>query len=175
MKTTGGAHLDEAQQWLVDLFESHADAVFNVAYRVTWNTADAEDVVQESFVRAFVRQQDLLHRDRARPWLLAIAYRQSLMLLRTRRGAPAERASFEQRAGGGPDPLDDVVRHEQRVLVRQALGRLPEGLRSAITLRDAEGLQLHEVAEILDIGLSATKMRVARAREQLRTDLEGVL
>lgn len=171
----GAAQLGSAQRWLVELFESHADAVFNVAYRVTWNAADAEDVVQESFVSAFVHREDLRDRSKARPWLLAIAYRRSLMLLRGRRSYPAEPISFERHTGPSADPIDVVVQNELGAVVRQAIGRLPERLRAAITLRDAEGLSLQEVAEILDIGLSAAKMRVARGREQLRIELEGVL
>jgi RNA polymerase sigma-70 factor (ECF subfamily) len=172
---TSDVGLVEAQQWLVDLFECNADAVFNLAYRVTSNTADAEDVVQESFVRAFLRREDLRDRTRARPWLLSIAFRQSLMLLRARRDVPTDPVSLESRADQGTDPVDAALRKERAVLVRQAIGRLTDDLRAAVVLRDVEGLQLRDVAEILGIGLSATKMRIARAREQLRTELEGVL
>lgn len=175
MATTSGARLVEAQRWLVDLFERNADAVFNVAYRVTWNAADAEDVLQDSFVRAFLHHEDLRDRTRARPWLLSIAYRQSLMLLRARRDAPMDPVSIECPADRGADPVDAVLDEERAVLVRRAIGRLSDELRAAVILRDAEGLQLRETAEILGIGLSATKMRVARAREQLRRDLRGVL
>ena len=63
--TASDVRLVEAQRWLVDLFERHVEAVFHVAYRVTWNAADAEDVVQESFVRAFLHREDLRDRQRA--------------------------------------------------------------------------------------------------------------
>jgi RNA polymerase sigma-70 factor (ECF subfamily) len=97
------------------------------------------------------------------------------MLLRARRETPTDPVSLDSRADRGADPLDTVLREERAVLVRRAIDRLTDDLRAAVVLRDAEGLQLRDVAEILGIGLSATKMRVARAREQLRTELEGVL
>ena len=175
MVTGSDIQLVEARRWLVDLFEGNADAVFNVAYRVTWNVADAQDVVQESFVSAFLHRADLRDPTRTRPWLLSIAYRHALMLLRARREAPLDPASFDGGVEPGPDPADMVVRDERAAVVRRSLARLSDDLRAAVILRDAEGLALRNVAEILGIGLSATKMRVARAREQLRTDLEGVL
>jgi len=173
--TASDVRLVEAQRWLVDLFERHVEAVFHVAYRVTWNAADAEDVVQESFVRAFLHREDLRDPQRARSWLLAIAYRQALMLLRARKDSPADPASLETDPDRGADPLEAVLHQERAALVRRAIDGLTDDLRAAVVLRDAAGLPLRDVEQILGIGLSATKMRVARAREQLRTELEGVL
>ena len=65
-----------------------------------------------------------------------------------------------------------LLDNEATVLVSQ-IGRLPEALRLAFVLRDVEELPMNEVAEVLDIGVSAAKMRVARARETLRTELTG--
>jgi len=173
--TTGSERLAESERWLVELFEHHADAVFNVAYRVTWSAADAEDVLQESFVQAFLHRADLRDPARARPWVLSIAYRQALMCCRARRESPTDPSLLDPRPDRAGDPLDAVVNGERAGMVREAIGRLSEDLRAAVVLRDAEGLPLREVAEILGIGLSATKMRVARAREQLRAALGEVL
>jgi RNA polymerase sigma-70 factor (ECF subfamily) len=175
MTAATGPHAVDARQWLRVLFEQNADAVYNVAFRITWSAADAEDVVQETFVKAFVKRSELRDQARVRPWLLSIAYRQALAVLRARREAPVDPVGLDGPAadGEGLDPV--VLRAERAALVRQAIDRLSDDLRAAVVLRDAEGLPLREVADVLGIGLSAAKMRVARAREQLRADLQGVL
>jgi len=67
------------------LFVENVDGVYNVAYRVLWNKSDAEDVVQQSFIKAFTRMDQLHDQSRVRPWLLQIAYREAITVLRQRR------------------------------------------------------------------------------------------
>ena len=158
---------------LVELFEANVDAAFNVAYRIVWNRADAQDVVQEAFIKAARGLDQLRDPGKARSWLLRITYREALMVLRARRDVPTDPVVLRDRAGLLAGPEDQVVQRELADVIRAAIDHLPETLRTAFVLRDVEELPMAEVAEVLDIGLSATKMRVARAREQLRTALTG--
>lgn len=158
---------------IAELFEANADAVYNVAYRIVWNRADAEDVVQATFIQVFLKLHQLQENAKARGWLLQIAYRQSLTLLRRRKDEPTDPADLPDRATIHDETVNPVLQSELAQTIRTAIDQLPQSLRIALVLRDVEGLAMAEVAGVLDIGQSAAKMRVARAREQLRTQLAG--
>ncbi len=158
---------------LVELFQANVGAAFNVAYRLVWNRADAQDVVQTSFIKAMGSVSQLRDASKARGWLLSITYREALMVLRSRRDLPTDPFAIPERVGHQPGPEDQLLQHELADEIRTAIDRLPELLRTAFVLRDVEELPMTEVAEVLDIGPSAAKMRVARARELLRISLTG--
>lgn len=159
---------------IIELFELHADSVFHVAWRIVWSAADAEDVTQTTFVKAFTRLDQLRDETRARPWLLQIAYHSALEVLRRRRDVPTDPAELPDRPSA--DDTEHIVdRRATLALLQAAVDGLPDTLRVAFVLRDIEGLSMAEVADTLGVGQSAAKMRVARAREQLRQQLEGVL
>ncbi len=170
------AVLDESaglglQQRVERLFRAHIDAVFNVAYRVLWNRADAEDVVQLTFVKAFTRVDQLTDMGRERPWLLQIAYRESIAVVRRRRDTPTDPGELPQVANGqSPEGL--AISSEVARVINEALLELAEAERMAVVLRDIEELPMTEVAHVLGVGLSAAKMRVHRARQSLRLKLE---
>jgi RNA polymerase sigma-70 factor (ECF subfamily) len=170
-----GVRADESNRWITQLFEANVGAAFNVAYRITWSRADALDVVQDAFIKAMRRADQLREPAKERSWLLAITYREALSMLRSRRDVATDPSDFDGLSGRAEDPADVVARHELAALIDAAIMRLAEPLRTAFVLRDVEELPIADVAEILGIGLSASKMRVARAREQLRVALEGVI
>ena len=174
MTTIDGEARESQLAQIVDLFERHADSVFHVAWRILWSAADAEDVTQTTFVRAFTRLHQLRDAGRERPWLLQIAYHSALEVLRRRRDVPTDPSELPDR----PDRADTegvADRRATAALLQAAIDELPGTLRLAFVLRDVEGLSTREVADTLEIGESAAKMRIARAREQLRLALEGVL
>ncbi len=159
--------------WLASMFEANVDAAFNVAYRILWSTADAQDVVQTAFVRAAGNIHQLRDPDRVRSWLLSITYRESLTVVRGRRDVLTDPVDLERVAAGSPGPEDIVLDRDRARLIDDAIRALPIRLRIAFVLRDVEELPMAEVASVLGIGESAAKMRVARAREALRRGLEG--
>ena len=150
------------------LFRAHVDAVYNVAYRVLWNAADAEDVVQAAFVKAFTRLDQLEDVGRARPWLLQIAYREAITIVRRRRDVPTDPTEMPETISDGNGPDEQAIARTVADQISQALLQLPNDERMAVVLRDVEELPMREVAEVLEIGLSAAKMRVHRGRSELR-------
>ncbi len=157
------------------LFEDNADAAFNVAYRIVWNRADAEDVVQSTFIQVYLKMGQLHDQTKARSWLLQIAYRQALNILRRRKDEPTDPADLPDRFTSHDATAQPALQNDLRLTIQTAINRLPQNLRIAVVLRDVEGLPMREVASVLDIGQSAAKMRVTRAREQLRTELAGLI
>ncbi|MGD9793234.1 MAG: RNA polymerase sigma factor [Acidimicrobiia bacterium] len=173
MDSSGAAAIVDPSVWLVEMFASHADSVFNVAYRIVWNRADAQDVVQDTFIKAVHRFGQLSDPAKARGWLLAISYREALMVLRRRRDHPTDPSAMPELADAAGDPATVVVDAELAELIRTAIDKLPDLLRVAFVLRDVEEMAMSDVADTLGIGLSAAKMRVGRAREHLRVELSG--
>ena len=163
--------MDEPVEWLVGLFRDNVDASFNVAYRIVWNRADAHDVVQAAFVKAARARTQLRDPARERSWLLSITYREALLVLRSRRDIPTDPVDLPERVGLVADPADVSLAGELATMIRDAIDRLPDGVRTALILRDVEELPMADVAEVLGIAVSAAKMRVARARQMLRIDL----
>lgn len=153
---------------LETLFGEHVEAVYNVAFRVLWDHADAEDVVQTTFVRAGGRLDQLADWTKRRPWLLQIAYRQAIALARDRRDDPQDPSEFHARVCPRPCPEDIVLATELVEHVDAAFARLEHKERLAVVLRDVERMSMHDVAETLGISLSAAKMRVHRGRLSLR-------
>ena len=156
------------------LFVVHVDAVFNVAYRVLWNRSDAEDVVQATFLKAFTRLDQLADGSRVRPWILQVAYRESISIIRQRRDIPIDPVTFPDTAALEPGPVDLLVAADIAAEVSHALGRLDPAERMAVVLRDVEQLSMRDVAAVLGVGLSAAKMRVHRGRQSLRRLLEAL-
>lgn len=153
---------------LESLFVGNVDAVFNVAYRVLWNTADAEDVVQQTFVKALTRLDQLRDSSRERPWLLRVAYREAIAVVRRRRELPTDPVDLPITIAADSCPLETAVAADIAGVVHRALEQMNKEERMAVVLRDVEDLPMRDVAEVLGIGLSAAKMRVHRGRSSLR-------
>src|SRR6266404_2143078 len=151
--------------------------MFAVAKRITKNREDAEDVVQESFHKAFRHLNDFQEKSRFSTWLTRIAMNEAFMLLRRRRGvlevlmdSPDDgvRSVSEAFVDQSPSPEESCWRRERRELLTEALNRLGPKIRRTILLRDIEGRSAEETAEILGTSISAVKARVFQGRRKLR-------
>ena len=154
-----------------ELVHRHQERVYRVALRMLGSDADAQDVAQETFVRAWGSLRRFRGDSTVQSWLYRIVTNQCLSLLGARRGvAPL-------REGDGRtderDPAWVVTQHETMDAVSAAVARLPAGQRSALVLRAYEGLSYEEVAEVLGIGLGAAKSRIHRARADVIRETIG--
>lgn len=167
----GDAH---AFEQLVDRYKRR---VFATALRITNNREDAEDVVQESFHKAFLHLSRFEERSQFSTWLTRIAMNEGLMVLRRRRGElevlpdspddtkkSAPEAFVDQR----PTPEESCLRRERRQLLTKAINRLGPKLRRTIFLRHFEELSAEETAEILGTSIGAVKARIFQGRRKLR-------
>ena len=153
----------------------HLDAAFNYARWLTKNDADAEDVVQDAYVRA-LRFFSSLRGEDARAWLLTIV-RNTWYGRFPRRAGPdvmtAGDENPESRADGGPDPEAQMIQQQTVEQVRCALERLPPDFREMLVLRELEGLSYKEIAGVVGIPIGTVMSRLARARERLADALVG--
>jgi RNA polymerase sigma-70 factor (ECF subfamily) len=148
----------------------HLNAAYNLARWLTRDEHDAEDVVQDAFVRA-LRFFDGFRGDDARSWLLAIVRNTSYDFLR--RHHPHEVTEpfdeeFHSPTVEGQSPETLLLRRTDQVMVRRALEMLPLAWREIIILREFEGLSYKQIAEVAGIKIGTVMSRLARARGQLQ-------
>ncbi len=151
----------------------HLDAAYNLARWLTRNGHDAEDVVQEAFLRA-LRFFGGFHGGNARAWLLAIVRNTCYDWLRRHR--PSEVSTpFDEEVHGAadqsPTPEDLLIEQADRLRLREALETLPVAWREVLILRELEGLSYREIADVAGIKMGTVMSRLARARSGLQQQL----
>ena len=160
----------------------HLDAAYNLARWITRNDSDAEDVVQESFLRAFRFMESLKEPD-ARPWLLAIVRNTAYTWLRKNRPADVvpiddtgiladdiETVGHSSPTESNPEVI--LLQSANRKLVNQALEDLPVGFREVLVMRELEDLSYKEIASIAGIPIGTVMSRLSRGRDLLRRAIE---
>jgi RNA polymerase sigma-70 factor (ECF subfamily) len=152
-----------------------------VARRIVGTEEDARDAVQDAFLNAFRSLDRFEGNAKLSTWLHRIVVNAALMKLRTRKRKPEQSIetmlpSFlddghhEERFKSWDEPVDTLMeRAETRELVRKQIDALPEGYRTVLVLRDIEGLDTEETAKVLGLSVNATKIRLHRARQALRS------
>lgn len=154
------AAADDAVRAMVD---EHGQAVFRLALSIVRDPALAEDVVQETFIRAWRYRHTYRGTAPIRHWLLRIAHNAAVSTLRTLREEAHDPHTLPDRPSGG---VEAAV--TDRMLVAEALSRLDPLSRSIIVLRELEGLSYAEVSEVLGVPLPTVKTRLFRARATLQ-------
>jgi RNA polymerase sigma-70 factor (ECF subfamily) len=147
------------------------------------NPQDAEDVLQETFIKAFKHIRNFDGRSSISTWLYRIATNESLMLLRRKQpemvsiDEPVQDGEMEQEPLQIVDwcclPENELLTGETRQRLDAAVSRLPLTLRMTFLLRDVEDLSTAETAEVLGLTETAVKTRLSRARSRLREDLSA--
>jgi len=155
--------------------------IFRLAQHITQNREDAEDVVQEAFLKAYTHLNGFQEQSKFYTWLVRIAVNESLMKLRRRRADKT--VSLDQEIEGEensmprevndwrPNPEQVYNQAEMNQILTKTIGGLPGGFRTVFVLRDVEGLSTEETAEALQLSVPAVKSRLLRARLQLRERL----
>lgn len=165
----------------------HMAAAYNRAFWIVRSKEDAEDVVQEAYLKAFKAFDDLRGED-IRPWLMTIVRNvafasakgkhRGLTLVPLEQG-PADAADGPIRshdvAADEPTAEDAMVRADEHAMVHEALAELPDTMREVVTLREIEGLGYREIAEITGTALGTVMSRLARGRKTLQSRLSHLM
>ena len=183
MSSIAPAAGESAHTAVTRLFESYADKIFGLGLRMCGSHEDAEDLVQETFLRADRSWKDYRGLSAPSTWLFTIAARTCQRAHRRKKHAPARLESFYELLPSdeegfldvpSPDesPLDGVLRQEARAAVEHALSTTPVPFRIAFILKDLGEFSMEEVAQILGIKEATVKTRVHRARLHLAKQLK---
>ncbi len=164
-----------------ELVKRYDRNVFRIAQHITQDREDAEDVVQDAFLKAYENLDQFQGQSKFYTWLVRIAVNEALMKLRRRR--PERTVSLDQEvvteedsiprevADWSPNPEQLYTQAELRDILTKTIQGLPASFRTVFVLRDVEGLSTEETAEALDLSIPAVKSRLLRARLQLRERL----
>lgn len=163
------------------LVEAYSGHVYRLALRMLNNAQDAEDILQETFLKAFRHIDSFDGRSKVSTWLYRIATNEALMFLRRKHpdmisiDEPIDTLEAEQEPVQIVDwrsmPEEELLSSEGRAALNRAADNLPASLKIAFLLRDVEGLSTNEAAEVLNLSETAVKTRLSRARLRLREQL----
>jgi RNA polymerase sigma-70 factor (ECF subfamily) len=154
------------------LVERHHERCLRIAVRLLGNSEDAEETVQDAFVRAYRALGRYEEREQFGPWLTRILVNRCRTAM-SRRVRHGKTFVDDELAIAGAAARDRTDGEMWRAEVERALAALPVEQREAFVLKHVEELEYEAIAEITGVGVSALKMRVMRARERLRALLEG--
>jgi RNA polymerase sigma-70 factor (ECF subfamily) len=155
--------------------------VFRIAQHITQNREDAEDVVQDAFLKAYQNLKQFQGNSKFYTWLVRIAVNEALMKLRKRKSSKTVSMDEDVETEDGsvprevadwsPNPEQLFRQAELSDILAKTIQGLPTGFRTVFVLRDVEGLSTEETAETLGLSVPAVKSRLLRARLQLRERL----
>jgi RNA polymerase sigma-70 factor, ECF subfamily len=164
-----------------ELVTHYERRVFRMAKQITQNDDDAEDVLQETFLKAYTHLDNFQGNSKFYTWLVRIAVNEALMKLRKRRSDKTvpldepintgEDEMVREIAVWDENPEESYSREELGTLLNEAIQSLKSAYRTVFILRDIEELSIEETAEALNLSISAVKSRLLRARLQLREKL----
>ncbi len=167
-----------------ELVNRYEKKIYRLGLNITGNPEDAEEVLQEAFLKAFEHLPEFREDSRFYTWIVRIAVNEGLMKLRKRRSdrsVPIEDSVDDEGdvmprefADWRPNPEEQLARSELEMILSQAAHSLPPTFRTVFFLRDVEGLSTQETAEMLGLTVSAVKARLFRARMHLRDELTKI-
>ena len=173
---------DSAFDYLVTYYHS---SVYNLVYGILSDAADAADVTQDVFLRVFRGIRGFRRSSSLKTWLYRVSVRQALNHRRwcwrhhrqqiSIDADRQEKGSILELEDGEATPFDRCASHEMQTKVREALAQVPAVFRSAVILRDLEGLSYEEVAEVLEVSVGTVKSRILRGRRMLKELLDPLL
>jgi RNA polymerase sigma-70 factor, ECF subfamily len=163
------------------LVRKYERQLFRIAQHITQNREDAEDVMQDAFLKAYEKLDQFQGNSKFYTWLVRIAVNESLMRLRKRRtgklvsmdeDVQTEEGSVPRDfADWAPNPEQNYNQSELAEILKKTIQGLPQGFRVVFVLRDVDQLSTEETAEALGLSVPAVKSRLLRARLQLRERL----
>ena len=177
---------EEAYRWLVTHYHQ---PVYSLVYRIVSDPADAADTTQEVFLKVFRGMKRFNGESSLKTWLYRIAIHEASNHRRwwfRHKGRETSMESHQDADGNsfglcdilvdqGESPLETCAHEEVRTRVERELQQVQEPYRTAVVLRDIEGLSYEEVAEVLQISLGTVKSRLIRGREALKKRLEPLI
>ena len=162
-----------------ELWERYSSSTFRLVYRITNNRDDAEDVVQDAWMKAYVHLQRFNGEAKFSTWLTRIAINSALMILRSKRDRPENAMEFANGESWQKweiaDQAQDIeklyAQHCRAERLRQAVSRLRPSLRSVVEIYHFDNISVNDTAGIAGISIAAAKSRLLRAKTLLRKAL----
>ena len=172
------------QRAFAEIVDLYTDKLYHMSYRMTGNRQEAEDVVQDAFLRVFSNLDRYDENQKFSTWIYRIATNLCIDRLRKRKrvySLDAESSEHEgldgysMLPGDHRTPESELMLSETQRIIHEAIGTLPPKYKSVMVLRYLQELSLQEISQVLDIPVTTVKTRVHRGREFMRKKLEHKL
>jgi len=156
------------------LYDRHRNMIYNLALRMTGADADAEDVLQQTFLRAHRALPRFRGDSKFTTWLWRVAVSAALTdrKAKSRVASPVDDAAFEGRAAAGPSPDESAAAEDDAAMLRGHLAALPRRDRALLHMRYQEGKSFEEISDLMDMPVGTAKSLVFRAKAELRRNME---
>jgi len=155
---------------LAHIYQNHKDQVYTLALRLCGNTSDAEDILQEVFLRVYKSIHQFRGDSALSTWLYRLTVNATRSFIKKQQRLSQKPELPEQVLDASKLPGDPVMRRH----LLKALSQLPQGYREVLVLHDIQGLLHEEIAEILNIRKGTSKSQLHKARNRMRTLLKGM-
>jgi len=168
---------EEDERAFGELIQRYETKVYSLALKMLRNPEDAEDVLQDTFLRAYRGLKSFKGHSTFSTWIYRITANSALMKLRKKQLPTVSIDDADERetpiniADWAPGPVEQLLNQETQEAMADAIEALPAEFRQVFVLRDVEGLSNADVAEILDLSVAAVKSRLHRARLKIRNHL----
>ncbi|MDX1476951.1 MAG: sigma-70 family RNA polymerase sigma factor [Saprospiraceae bacterium] len=153
------------------LFREYQDRIFRLARRMLGDDALAQDVVQEVHIKCWKNRDGLAGMSNGGAWLMRVTKNLCIDKIRARKQTTELDAVAYAAPSGGPTPYQTAEVQNMMQILRKALDTLPEKQKMIFHLREIEGLQYKEIAEVLDVSVDEVKVNLFRARNKIRETL----
>jgi RNA polymerase sigma-70 factor (ECF subfamily) len=156
------------------LYDRHRNMIYTLALRMTGSDADAEDVLQQTFLRAYRALPRFRGDSKFTTWLWRVAVSAALTerKSKSRAASPVDDAAFEGRAAAGPSPDDAAEATDEASMLRGHLEALPRRDRALLHMRYQEGKSFEEISDLMEMPVGTLKSLVFRAKAELRRNME---
>lgn len=155
------------------VFEQFKAPVFGIAYRYTYDSAAAEDLLQEIFIKVFTHLQNLGQEEAFAGWLYRIAVNTCMSYFRQKKKLLQKTVSLNEVEGLLYEKRDHSQENEMSQPLEDAIQSLPSGLKSVFLLHDVQGFKHEEIAEILECSVGTSKSQLFKARMKIRKQLKS--
>ncbi len=153
------------------LVRKYQNRVLNIAYSLTGQSAESEDIVQEAFLKAYDGLKSFKGNSEFFTWLYRITVNTAYDFLRRRRRFVSDEGVIGRSASDGDGPQDTLIKKEREELVHLALAEVPLKFRAALVLKDIEGLSYLEISRVLGCGIGTVESKIYRGRQFLKEEL----
>ncbi len=163
------------QRAQMEIYDRYYKAMYNTAYRITGHSADAEDIMQEAFLRAFTKIDSFKETSTFGAWLKRIVVNESITAYNkiAKLGEVSYNDELKNEAEHGGIGCDEVDRNNKKVrMILSKINSLKENYRLGLTLHLIEGYDYEEICEIMHISYANCRTMISRAKESLRKKLE---
>lgn len=153
------------------LVRKYQDRVLNIVYSLIGQDRESEDIAQEVFLKVYHSLKSFRKRCQFSTWLYRIVVNTTYDFLRRRKHLISDELAMEKIATSYDDPQDALLRREKEAILKKALANVPLKYRTALVLKDIEGLSYSQIAQVLGCRIGTVESRIYRARQILKEEL----